>query len=217
MSVRCDTCKQEFETEHGLSVHEGYGTCEPPKQYKCDKCYKSYDSKHSLLVHYSHMHDYEEFPYKYNQEDSPTYGKEWTDEERKRQSRALTKFNKENKSPLMGHEVSEETRRKIAEGNRGKTLSEETKMKMSRSRSGEKHWNWKGGISNTWKCGSEWNKTSNEIRERDNYTCQFCGLKSFIHPSLDVHHITPKREGGTDRKGNLISLCAICHGIAEHL
>ena len=39
--------------------------------------------------------------------------------------------------------LSEETKRKISEGNKGKIVSEESKKKMS----GENHWNWLDGIS----------------------------------------------------------------------
>lgn len=34
------------------------------------------------------------------------------------------------------------------------------------------------------------------------------------HP-LDVHHIKPRNEGGTNRQNNLIVLCANCHRIAQ--
>lgn len=53
--------------------------------------------------------------------------------------------------------------------------------------SGSSHHNWKGGISDLYSLCREYFQTniSPKIRERDNYTCQLCGL----HSNLHVHHI----------------------------
>lgn len=37
--------------------------------------------------------------------------------------------------------------------------------------------------------------------------CQKCGRK----PSIDVHHIRAKKDGGTDEDANLLALCHECH------
>lgn len=46
------------------------------------------------------------------------------------------------------------------------------------------------------------------IRHRDNYTCQSCKSQNII---LEVHHIIPRENGGSDRPDNLITLCTRCH------
>ena len=43
---------------------------------------------------------------------------------------------------------------------------------------------------------------------RDGHKCQHCGKSNTI---LNVHHITPKADGGTNRPDNLITLCESCH------
>lgn len=51
------------------------------------------------------------------------------------------------------------------------------------------------------------------VKSRDNYTCQICGS----HGKLEVHHIIPRVEGGSDRPANLITLCEKCHDTHHHV
>lgn len=51
------------------------------------------------------------------------------------------------------------------------------------------------------------------VFERDNYTCQVCGVKDKI---LHTHHIVYKSLGGTDRAANLITVCTDCHTSENH-
>ena len=48
------------------------------------------------------------------------------------------------------------------------------------------------------------------VLRRDNYTCKRCG-KKFPPENLHVHHIIPKKIGGTDALENLETLCEDCH------
>jgi len=66
--------------------------------------------------------------------------------------------------------------------------------------------------------GTNWNTISENIRIRDNYVCQKCGVGEDETFSLDVHHIVPRRlfhkwasvdDGNVPR--NLITLCRGCH------
>ena len=59
----------------------------------------------------------------------------------------------------------------------------------------------------------EWKWLRREVIIRDEYTCQDCGAKGAAEGSaqLEVHHITPVSEGGTDDKENLVTLCDSCH------
>jgi 5-methylcytosine-specific restriction endonuclease McrA len=59
--------------------------------------------------------------------------------------------------------------------------------------------------------GDDWERTAEEVLERDNYTCRDCG-KPVRRTSLRaVHHIIPLSRGGTNRKNNLKTQCDDCH------
>ena len=54
------------------------------------------------------------------------------------------------------------------------------------------------------------------VIERANVHCQLCGCEAPFkdsegHPYLEVHHVIPFREGGTDSPDNLVALCPNCH------
>lgn len=63
-----------------------------------------------------------------------------------------------------------------------------------------------------------WRTIIKQIRNRDNYTCQKCGIYQ-KSPGLHVHHILPARLFGTELEQikiannprNLVCLCASCH------
>ena len=82
---------------------------------------------------------------------------------------------------------------------------------------GENHPSWKGGYDNVY-YGPNWKRISEQVRKRDNHTCQRCGKKQ-ENIALPVHHIIPLREFEDYNEGNdinnLITLCPTCHGIVE--
>lgn len=62
----------------------------------------------------------------------------------------------------------------------------------------------------------------NHIFRRDNYTCQRCGtFHAYINENgiplpttdgkLDLHHIKPVSQGGSDAPDNLVTWCRDCH------
>lgn len=57
-----------------------------------------------------------------------------------------------------------------------------------------------------------WQIVRDAILDRDNNRCQLCGCQKKLH----VHHIMPKRIGGSDHPVNLISLCIPCHKMVHH-
>src|SRR6056297_489272 len=57
------------------------------------------------------------------------------------------------------------------------------------------------------------NSVKDYVRKRDNYVCKVCKDKKSI---TEVHHIIPRREGGSDRPGNQITLCPKCHTKADN-
>lgn len=64
--------------------------------------------------------------------------------------------------------------------------------------------------------GPDWKEIREEVRDRDEWTCQGCGkTEEDLGYTLHVHHIIPfeQHESPTraNRKNNLVSLCARCH------
>lgn len=63
----------------------------------------------------------------------------------------------------------------------------------------------------------DWDARAKAARKSDDYICQDCGFKSGYHAAegkgctLDVHHITPLEDGGSNRADNLTTLCVECH------
>lgn len=86
------------------------------------------------------------------------------------------------------------------------------KGKKKPQQSGEKHPNWKGGITpeiRKLKRSIEWKEWRESVFTRDNFRCLDCGFKGYIEP----HHIVPIRSD-RDRlfdTNNGITLCRPCH------
>lgn len=70
--------------------------------------------------------------------------------------------------------------------------------------------------------GIAWKKISGSVLMRDGYACRVCGKSSIetvnlgtaydkVHFNLEVHHIVPRKDGGSDTYRNLITLCEECH------
>ncbi|MHA1363513.1 MAG: HNH endonuclease [Candidatus Freyarchaeota archaeon] len=113
------------------------------------------------------------------------------------------------KNPFYGKHHTKETWNKIRQP-KGWHHTNEAKRKISTSEQGEKHWNWKGGVSKI-EYGQGWtNALKESIRLRDNYRCQICGIsQTECLESLIVHH---KDNVKTNlNPDNLISLCRSCH------
>jgi hypothetical protein len=162
-------------------------------------------------------------------EENPFYGKHHSEEAKKKISETskgkhLSEESRKKISNVRkGKHHSEETKKKISDANKGKHLSEETKKKMSDAHKGklkgENNPNYKDGISlKKFKDAfgmepEEWKKLAQEIRKRDNFTCQYCGKKN----AADVHHIIPRRVKIDNNPDNLITLCRSCHTKIEHL
>lgn len=89
----------------------------------------------------------------------------------------------------------------------GKHLSEETKHKISVANSGEKGGSWIDGRSFLPYCKKFNEGLKEQIRNRDNRTCQCCGDKE-NGSKLHVHHIHYDK---LNCYPDLISLCMVCH------
>ncbi|MGN0964433.1 MAG: HNH endonuclease [Dysosmobacter sp.] len=47
------------------------------------------------------------------------------------------------------------------------------------------------------------------IYARDHYRCAICDSAR----GLQIHHVIPRSQGGSNRPENLITLCMYCHGV----
>ena len=155
----------------------------------------------------------------------------------KRHSKLITGKN----NPFYGHKMSKELYDKLIKINTkhkrpflcidcGKKISDAcyfcgTKRCLPCSRKGERNPmygksrelspTWKGGVSfEPYPLG--WDKTHREqIRYRDKYTCQLCGIPEVeCIRKLHVHHIDYNKKNIIPE--NLISLCNACHSKTNH-
>jgi len=121
----------------------------------------------------------------------------------------------------LGLKCSEKTKQKISNSLKGekhpfygKKRSDETRQMISKSREGkcmgEEHPNWNNGSSFE-PYGVEFNKELREqIRKRDGYVCQKCGVtQEETGHALSIHHIDYNKKN--NKEINLISLCCSCH------
>ena len=87
------------------------------------------------------------------------------------------------------------------------------------SRKGNLHPHWQGGISKL-PYAFEFNKQLKEqIKKRDNYTCQNCGMTEEEHlivigTNLHVHHIDYNKMNSNE--DNLITVCGACNTRANY-
>lgn len=61
----------------------------------------------------------------------------------------------------------------------------------------------------------KWSKTRTQALERDGFSCRACGSGG-DGVILDVHHVKPILEGGTNELHNLLTLCRRCHKAVEN-
>lgn len=55
-----------------------------------------------------------------------------------------------------------------------------------------------------------WDEIKRVVLRRDGYACRICGAPG-TRWSLQVHHLTPVRFGGSSEPANLVTLCPECH------
>jgi 5-methylcytosine-specific restriction endonuclease McrA len=87
----------------------------------------------------------------------------------------------------LGRKANNETKAKLRAIHLGRKHSKEWRLGTS----GEKHWNWKGGITpinHKIRTSFEYKLWRKAVFERDNYTCKFCGTRGGI---IHADHIKP--------------------------
>lgn len=134
-------------------------------------------------------------------------GKKWTPEQRERINESRKRYiytdehRKNNSIAQKGKVLSDETKKKISDGLKGKNL-------------GEKRWNWNGGISRDKHGTPENMQWRSDVFQRDNWTCQTCGLRGCY---LEAHHIKSWAKYPELRYelNNGVTLCKDCHKLTD--
>ncbi len=102
-----------------------------------------------------------------------------------------------NHSANKGISPSANTRIKMSIAKKGKPAVSKGRLGMKNSASwfekmsGERHPNWKGGISFLPYCLKFNRRLKEAVKERDNHTCQLCGATDNV---LTVHHVHYDKE-----------------------
>lgn len=125
----------------------------------------------------------------------------------------MSEIHKGQVSPMKGKHHLKDTKERISKRLRGRRLPEITRKKIGEVETGERHWNWKGGITpmnlkirNSLE-SKEWR---NSVFARDDWTCQKCGKRGI---ELRAHHILSFFQHAELKFAinNGITLCRNCH------
>lgn len=117
----------------------------------------------------------------------PMFGKTHSPEAR----RKISESHKGRVSWNKGKKMSDEQRQKLSQAHKGVPLSDSHRKKAGLALRGANHWNWKGGITRGNRLlrnqieYKEWRKA---VFERDDYTCQECGVHGEY---MQADHIKP--------------------------
>ena len=112
--------------------------------------------------------------------------------------------------PFFGRHHTQESIELIRKSRLGIRRTEESKRKQKESISGNKHWNWKGGISCEPYSPTFNQQLKDRIRVRDNFICQKCGTPELeFNQRLTIHHIDYNKKNSEE--SNLVSLCNKCN------
>jgi len=133
-----------------------------------------------------------------------TKGKHWKLSDNTKGKMSINKKGKT--SPMKGRFHSQKTKEKISFTKNNKDFGKK-----------EKHWNWKGGISINAHSITEpkYKLWRSNIFERDNWTCQTCGIRGVY---LEAHHIKSWAKFKELRYilENGVTLCRECHKLTDN-
>ena len=91
----------------------------------------------------------------------------------------------------------------------------ERRAEQSRNMTGNNHFNWIDGRSYEPYPAEFSEKLKRQIRERDGYICQACGIsQDELGKTLAIHHIDYNKHN--NNPNNLITLCQSCNNKANH-
>ncbi len=117
--------------------------------------------------------------------------------------------------------ISHQLKYEYENGIRERKPSEKLYKAHKKKCSGKNNYMWKGG-KRKWKLTyydsyyqTKWQELRLKIYERDNWTCQICGVNCQKKNKIQCHHIVPYRISQDNSESNLITLCVKCHRIEE--
>ena len=117
------------------------------------------------------------------------------------------------KMSIASSNPSKETRERMSKAQKGSVATPETRKILSDMRKGEKHYNWKGGISFEPYC-PDFNPAFKErCREFFDRVCVECGKTEAENGrKLDTHHVSyDKMVCCNGKKPLFVALCKSCH------
>lgn len=203
-SVNCSECGKEFSTEKGMRIHEGQVHGPGKVTYRCDYCGDEYE--------------------KYASRDGET---RYCSMECKN-NHISVEYVGENANNWQGGEV-EVVCKNCGDGFSVSPSDKDRRTCCSNECKGELYSEIREGEFFPWydtdktdRYGPSWPKQRQQALERDNYTCQACGLEEKEHwRGFPVHHIIPRKKfvdnsGEFDHEkanelDNLVTLCDRCH------
>ena len=96
---------------------------------------------------------------------------------------------------------------------KNRAITDEVKKKMSKARKGEKHPNWRGGVSFEPYCHKFTEKIKEEVRDKFGRVCLLCNKREKENGvKLSVHHCDyNKKQGCDEHEWELVPLCRSCH------
>lgn len=125
------------------------------------------------------------------------------------------KWNEESKNKIKGRKIKNSyvPPKGSIPWNKGKKMPDSMRIKMrkiAKKRIGEKAHNWIDGRSFIPYTKEFTEKLKNEIKKRDKFTCQLCGIeeKNYFQ-KLSIHHLDYKKDNCKEE--NLMTLCRGCN------
>lgn len=172
--------------EQIVGKRDGYNLCQ-----RCSKIGRKFTEKHKDNIRKA-----------VSDEKHPNWGK-------KRSSATRKKIGKSQ----IGRKPTLETRKKLREAWIGREITLETRKRISNANSGEKHPNWRGGISFGKYCKFFNKLLKQQIRDRYHNRCYLCGkTKEENGLSLSVHHVNYNKDCLCASLCDFVPLCHSCHG-----
>jgi hypothetical protein len=201
ITLPCSFCRKDV----SVKKWQLYGKHKRDKHF-CDKnCYSRWQSQQvGFFKGKTHSEKTKELlsmknPWKNNLRKHPLLGRKLSDEHKLKLSKSKKKYFKDNPDAirkiadrLTGKKQSADTIKKRISKTKGVKRTDEQKKKMRLSaKKGELNHSWRGGkckLSYRLKRSSRYSDWRSAVYERDNYTCQVCGIKG---GKLNPHHLKP--------------------------
>jgi hypothetical protein len=64
---------------------------------------------------------------------------------------------------------------------------------------------------------ARWARRKENIKDRQNRQCLFCGRGEAKYRKLEIHHVKKQEHGGTDARRNVLAACPACHRLIHNV